>query len=217
MLDDLWIVLCCRHGVCVESLHVSWCILAYRYSEVHFNKTLYQTFPPLYRTLPRAGDMKQLGDDLDADALVMTAEEEFLLASVTDADLRSTLLFDVLRAPVGEPVDVQVNIRMGESDSFTGASLEEILKNGVYVPAQVVRGLGASSERSVSFALHCESHPELDRSYIGDDVMDKLLQYFAKELILPDGKQGTDMHKDKPQVTLSVHLHPLCSAHKACL
>ncbi|MGA1354892.1 MAG: hypothetical protein ACO32I_08990 [Candidatus Limnocylindrus sp.] len=113
-------------------------------------------------------------------ALEPTAEENALLVSIADPDLREALLLGVLRSPPGESVLVQVNVRMAESDGFCGARLPELLQNGMFEDAYLHR---AGCEAVMSFELTCPACPALSRSYVGDDVQDKLLEFFAKELI----------------------------------
>lgn len=113
-------------------------------------------------------------------ALEPTAEEEALLVSIADPDLREALLLGVLRSPPGEMVLVQVNVSMAESDGFCGARLPELLQNGKFEDAQLQR---TDSAAVMSFALTCPACPALSRMYVGDDVQDKLLEFFAKELM----------------------------------
>lgn len=122
--------------------------------------------------------------DLDAamlDALAATEAESKMLAFVTDEALRDELLFCLLRAPVGEPVRVQVNARMNESDN--GGKLRELLAHGEFVDATLTPATRADGNGVSSFALHCKGMPNLNRTYDGDDLEDKLIQFFAKELI----------------------------------
>lgn len=115
-----------------------------------------------------------------ADALTTTEDERTLLAFIPDEALRNDLLLKLLRAPADATVLVQVNHRMKESDSFCGASLSELLTKGNYLDASL---RCESKEKALSYSLTCEEQPSLNRSYEGDDIIDHLLQYFAKELI----------------------------------
>lgn len=120
-------------------------------------------------------------------ALLPNAYEQALLAYVCDDALKDALLFGLLRAPVGDAVPVQVNTRQAESDAFAGAVLTDLIANGEYVDATLTRAVCDADK--FSFELRCASLPSMDKTYIGDDVEDKLLQFFAKELIRFPGVQ----------------------------
>lgn len=111
--------------------------------------------------------------------LVATEGEAQLLAFVTDEVLRDELLFGLLRVPVGEPVHVQVNAQMQRSDN--GGVLKDLLANGEWLDATLIADAREGIERS--YALRCSAMPDLERTYDGDDIEDKLIQFFAKELI----------------------------------
>lgn len=136
-------------------------------------------------------------------ALDANDEECALLSCVTDTGLRDNLLFLVLRSPVDEPVRVQVNARMHESDAFMRGSLADIVENGEYLDAALVKLAGDK----LAYRLTCEAQPKLGRAYAGDDIEDHLLQYFAKDLI----RFKTDIEV--------LCVHPLCShtVHKCFL
>lgn len=115
------------------------------------------------------------------EAMQPDEREAALLRCIEDHALRDKLLFSLLRAPVGASVHVQVSARMNESDGFCpGGSLREILSSGSFEEA-ILRREGDGE--AIFFALSCEACPHLERTYAGDDIEDKLLQYFAKELI----------------------------------
>lgn len=138
-----------------------------------------------------------LGDEEDEAllrALLPSEQERALLECVQGEALRDKLLLLLLRAPVGESVDVLVNTRMRESDSFSGASLPELVATGRYVPGSIVRS-ESKDHGQMCFALKCADNPQLQRSYDGDDdVTDFLLQYFAKELIVfPQSEVSCDI------------------------
>lgn len=118
-------------------------------------------------------------------SLAPNGQEAELLTFIADEDLRNALLRKLLRAEAGIPVRVLVNRRMKESDSFTGVTLQELLKDGSYENATLCRG--RSTE--LSFTLTCGKCPQLARIYKGDDIIDHLLQYFAKDLIRFEDQQ----------------------------
>lgn len=119
-----------------------------------------------------------------------TAEEKALLFGIADPSMREALLLGVLRAPTGEAVLLQVNARMEESDAFCGANLSELLHSGTYEDAYIQR----VQAEPLSFKLTCPACPALNRSYVGDDVQDKLLEFFAKELIRFQPSKTAEVH-----------------------
>lgn len=121
-------------------------------------------------------------------ALAPNAEEKELLLCICDEQLREMLLHMLLRAPYGEPVPIEVNDRMNESDSFT-CTLSEILENGSFIPATLSRIQIEEGGEAKSYKLACAELPQLNKMYKGDDVVDHLLQYFAKDLIRFPGSQ----------------------------
>lgn len=125
------------------------------------------------------------GTEADDEARLLRAlapddDERAMLACIGDEGLRDELLFKLLRAPVGALVRVEVNERMSESDSFSGISLSDLLVEGVYTMATLCR---SASGGETSFDLACAACPPLNRTYVGDSILDHLLQYFAKGLI----------------------------------
>lgn len=142
-------------------------------------------------------------------ALVPTETELALLIGVTDDKLQGQLLFNLLRAPEDEPVRVLVSARMKESDAFVGASLPDLL---------ACEFLDATLQRAVrqgvtTFSLRCPSSQTLNTRYEGgDDILDKLIEYFVKGLIRFPTPQACDA---RPQSPLA--LAAICAPHVCTL
>lgn len=131
-----------------------------------------------------SGDGDAEIDEAVMRALEATDHEQALLAAVSDLVLRDKLLFLLLRAEVGAKVDVHVCPSMHMSDQFSQFNIEEAVKQP-YLAAQLER----KRERPPLFGLHCADAPENDRTYDGeDDVQDKLIEFFSKDLIRFDDK-----------------------------
>lgn len=124
-------------------------------------------------------DARDALDQAMLSALEATEAEARLLQFVNDDVLRDELLLCLLRAPLGEPVCVQVNGLMNASDN--GGVLTDLLASGEWLDATLVAD-GRDGIVS-SYELRCPSKLELERTYEGDDIEDKLIQFFAKELI----------------------------------
>lgn len=112
-------------------------------------------------------------------ALAPNDAESAMLAFVTDHGLHDALLFTLLRAPAGARVSVQVNSQMGKCDAFMGAKIGELLSCPYVDSSLIVKATGGPWR----FALVCQACPWLQCTYEDDDVIDRLIEYFNKEMI----------------------------------